>query len=472
MNCTVMAHLVPWLAFERFASMDAFNRSYMGIKERDTDAAPVQFFSAPGYNKTWELYKTMGIHHEDANINGSVCEAYNLIVNFRRKARSMKLPLRPMTGGGSVTLAEAFWPMSQMGHIVPDFDDAALDGEIQMSWSNPRAPVSGIGLVGSPAHTTGSASMRSRAFPSGESITQWLTTSDNITIETVNAAATAVPQIYAELEAAGVKLSLANIELAKKTAAMAKLREQYQGIDDEWVVDLLMSGIQVPEEALKQPILLDRKVAKFGYTERKAMDGANLDVSRTTGRCVVDLNIRTPEVVTGGIIMLTLEIVPDQLFERQQDVFLSAVHADDLPDWRTDFLDPQKVEVVPNSYVDVRHATPTGTFGYAPLNHAWKRSITRVGGKFFRPEPDSFVEDRQRFWSVEKLNPTLTTDFYLVDNLPHSVFADTLADPFEIVTLGQLEIVGLTQFGKELEEKDDDVAQVLDGVDTARIVSP
>lgn len=273
------------------------------------------------------------------------------------------------------------------------------------------------------------------------------------------------------MASAGISVSLANIELAKQMTSFAKLREQFSGLSDDHLIDLLMEGIRVPDEALRQPILLDRKSTVFTYAERHATDGASLDQSVTTGRAVLDMSIRTPPMNSGGVILVTVEIVPEPLFERLQDRFLAATAPSDLPNFLRDFLDPEKVDVVPNAYVDVLHDTPTATFGYAPLNHAWNRSLVRIGGRYYRPDPSTFVEDRQRFWSVEKENPALTTDFYLVDaSLPHTVFADTLADPFEILTVGRLDIVGNTVFGKRLEEDDGHYSAIVADVDTSRVV--
>jgi len=63
------------------------------------------------------------------------------------------------------------------------------------------------------------------------------------------------PGIFAELESKGIILTLANIEMAKKTAAFAEIRRQMKGLDDDHIIDLLMAGIRVPDVQLAQPIL-------------------------------------------------------------------------------------------------------------------------------------------------------------------------------------------------------------------------
>ena len=475
-NLTVYAHFIPFLALEgRFDGLEQFNRSYKGINEPRGTAAPIPFFNMMTFSNTAEFWKTLGVHWPNGgSINDAFVAAYNTLVNFRRKARSEKIGLRTLL---DTTLAQAFWKNPNMYHIVPDFDAALAEGEVALALSNNMLPVKGIGFNGGTA--TAALANSSNRETGGATVTYPKSlvadSADGILVMKATDASTtyanAVPAIFAEMQANSIKLTLANIEMAKKTAAFAKLREQYQGIDEDYLIDLLMQGIRVPEEAMKQPILLDRKSTIFGLSERYATDGANLDKSVTNGYAEVTLNMRTPAMNTGGIILITAEIVPEQLFERMEDVFLAADQVSDLPDFIRDFLDPEKVEAVPNKFVDVLHSTPNGTFGYAPLNHRWKRSLTRIGGRYYRPTVDTFVEDRQRFWSVEKLNPALTTDFYLVPStMSHSVFADAAADPFEIVALGGVQIVGNTVFGPTLDENRGDFAAIDAKVDETRIV--
>lgn len=468
-NVTAFAHFIPFSALPRFPGMDAFNRSYQGEGEPH-NSTPIPFYKKGKFNREAPFWKTLGIHWKhNTDINLAPLEAYNLLVNWRRAARSQKIAVR---GELETSLAAAFWKNPNLWHIVPDFDQAAMDGEVELNWLNSRAPVSGLGrrqgqlpeviageAVVDMVNATGTTYPHSVRF-------------GNVPGQLLNVRVggpSAVPNVWAELDRAGVKLSLSNIELAKKTAAFAKMREQYNGLSDDHLVDLLMEGVRVPEEALRQPILLDRQSSIFGYSERHAMDGDNLDKSVTTGRTELTLTFRTPPMNTGGIILITAEIVPEQLYERMFDQFLGTFDPAHQPNFMRDFLDPEKVDVVPNRFVDVEHATPTATFGYAPLNHAWKRSLTRIGGRYYRPNPDVFVEDRQRFWSVEQLNPSLTSDFYLVGDLPHTVFADSTKDPFEILALGNCEIVGNTVFGKTLQEDNGHYEAIAAQIDNQRI---
>lgn len=462
-NVTAYVHFVPFLAFERFTGMESFNRSYQGQGEPHNNV-PIPFFTTMPFDREAAIWKTLGVHFPQGSpINSAPVEAYNTLINFRRKLRSDRLPERLIH---DTTLAAAFWKNPNVYTIVPDFDQAMIDGEVELQFNTNRLPVNGIGrIAGTPTLQNNVAVFEA----SGAKTYQHAVGTNNANYR-FDVAASGTPLIFAELAEAGVRLSLSNIELAKKTVAFAKMREKFSALDDDHIIDLLMEGIRVPDEALKQPILLSKQSTIFGYSERHAMDGASLEMSVTTGETSLDLSFRTPPMNTGGIIMVTLEIVPEQLWERMTDTFLGISTPSVLPNFLRDYLDPEKVEVVGNGYLDRLHSNAAGTFGYAPLNYAWKRSLARIGGKYYRRYPDTFVEDRQRFWSIEQVDPRLSTDFYIVpETLPHSVFMDTISDPFEVLTLGNLQIVGNTVFGKELTEDNGDYDAIMDQVDTSRI---
>jgi len=486
---TLYAHFVPMLAFDRFnGSMNELNASYKG--ENGVAGSVVPFFeyskfydhssglvsgpynaatwdtaynSAPGYISVF--YETMGIHTEASNLNSTVVEAYNAIVNHRRKARSKSLPLR---NAFDHSLAEAFWINNGMQNIVPDFDQSLLDGEVTLQGLTFQAPIKSQ-FAGDATQLRNAANNESlttthkyRPTMHGEDITPDFANDVYI-----------FNDIFAELTAGGnATMSLADIDQARKTAGFAKLREMYDGIDDDYIIDLLMSGIRVPEEAMKQPILLGKQRAMIGFNQRYATDAANLDESATNGFATIDMSIRTPAMNTGGVIMITAEIVPEQLWERKKDYFLYTTDPDKLPNYLRDFLDPEKVAVVKNDHADVNHATPDGTFGYAPLNHEWQRDMVNVGGKYYRPANDAFDEDRAKIWSAEATNPTLNEDFYLCTGLHKKVFADQTSDSFEITAMTDFKIVGNTVFGAGLQESDatSDYDAITAQVDSARIV--
>jgi hypothetical protein len=463
---TAMVHFVPYLAFERFEnSLDRLNRSYKGEPDK-AGGDLVPFINTVAYDRDAAFWKTLGIHAvQGAAVNDAYLEAYNTLWNYRAAARSKHITERTLQ---DTTLAPAFWRNPAVANIVPDFDQAAMDGEIELNLAQTQLPVSGIGgRSGSPGG--GAETFKDSTGVSMTYDYQSDTGNTGLSGFGVRMDSGGFPQIFAELEGQGIKLSLANIELAKKTQAFAEMRKNYDGLDDDFIIDMLMAGIRVPDQQMAQPMLLDRKTAIFGYSKRYSTSTGSLEEHVTEGKTFLDLKFRTPPMNTGGIILVTLEIVPEQVFERMQDPLLAITNPSQFPDAMRDYLDPEKVDVVPNKYVDVLHSDPDGTFGYAPLNHIWQPKGVRVGGKFQRQIGDPFVEDRQRIWSVETVDPALTTDFYVVGELPNTIFADTVSDPFEVVTMGAANIAGLTQFGKGLSENSTDYEEILQDVDTGRI---
>lgn len=453
-NVTVNAHLVPKLAFDRFNGMDDLNRSYQGVPREDGET-PIPFIETHTFSQADnEFYKTLGMHAQgSATVNRDYLEAYNTVVNFRRKERSSSLSMRTMT---DTSLAQAFWNHTTMAHIVPDFDQAIIDGEVALNVVESKMHLISHGSIptssggGVYRHPVGSDGFAPN--PTGTGTTTW------------------GDEIYAELAENGITVSLSNIEMAKKTQAFAKARSMFQGHDDDYIIDTLMSGIRIPDQAMKQPILLAQQRTQMGYQQRFASDAANLDESVTVGGALVDITMRTPAINTGAIIVITCEITPEQLFERQKDHYLHTTNVNNYPEFTRDELDPEKVSIVTNDHIDVDHSTPNAIFGYAPLNHEYMRSAPNIGGKYYRPDVDaSFDEDRQKIWANETVDPELTEDFYLCNNVHHKVFADSTSDAFEITARGTFEITGNTVFGGALKEATDDYDEVMSQVDQTRL---
>ncbi|MRG64828.1 hypothetical protein GH789_05970 [Rhizobium pusense] len=464
-NVRVMAYFVPMLALDRFnGSMDQLNLSYEGKPPLEGEAV-VPFieqvaFGAHGSN---DIYRYLGLHGQPGQmVNSSYVEAYNQIWNFRAKNRSPDLALRSRLNG---TLAPAFWSHDRFAHIVPDFDQAVIDGEVPLSLANNRMPVKGLGVYSEgTTNVSGVVKWSDGTTASGDPM--WGVIDANAAASAGRAklavkASGGFPDVWAELQQNGLTVSLSNIEMARKTQAFAKLRQQYN-MHDDYIINLLMDAISIPDQAFKQPMLLADRRTIFGMSKRYASDAANLTESVVNGMTTLDMSIQLPRINTGGVVMVVAEITPDQLFERQEDPWLNSLSVDHLPQYLRDTLDPEKVDVVKNSRIDTSHATPNATFGYEPMNGRWNIDTPRVGGKFYRPTVNTgFDELRQRIWAVETLNPTLSTDFYLCTNMHTKPFVVTNQDPFEVVTQGEIFIEGNTVFGGHLVEATDDYEKVL-----------
>jgi hypothetical protein len=460
------SYFVPFLAFDRFSSMDSVLRSWRKEKEREADAGPVDFFQTavmPAHGSN-AVYKALGIHGRVGDTkNIAYVEAYNEVVNFRRRNASKSLTLRTAT---DTTLAEAMWSHRLMKDIVPDYDAARIDGEISLNAvGGGNISVSGLFTNTASSHPVGTIKN-----PDG-------TTAADNTYQNYEAlygkkgSGDSLEDIFIEMEEGGISVSLSNIELAKKTAAFARMRERFESHDEDYIIDLLMNGIRIPDQTMRDPILLGMREAPIRYVRRWATDAGNLDEGVTTGVANISMNVRLPPVTCGGIIVNTVEIVPDPLFERKRDFFFDTVDTDKFPQALRDYLDPEKVEAVPNEFIDVDHNTPSGLFGYSYLNYNWNREFTRIGGKFYRPAVDAVSDvERRRIWSVEQADPTLTADWYLVPTLHKKVFVDDTVDGFDIAGGHNAAIRGLTQFGRPLSESTVDHYQaVLDDVDQTRV---
>lgn len=470
----VKAYVVPMLAFQRFnGSLDVLNRAWEGMEPYPSQAV-VPFYEtipAPAY-KFSDILVYLGMHSKvGSNVNSMFTEAYNEIHNFRLRNRSKALYASAARTRLQQNLAPAFWNHEMFAHIVPDYDSAKVDGIVNLTVANAKLPVRGIGVAAAAPWGGAVANLReSNGTVQSYPITKGFADGANITMKGQNIAGQNFPDVWAELQNNGISLSLANVELAKKTQAFAKMREQYAGYTDEYLVNMLMDGIEIPDQYLKEPMLVGEASTIFGFSKRYATDAANLTEHVANGATFVDLNIRVPVLNTGGVLMIIAEITPEQLFERQKNPWL---HLDNnkanRPDFVRDYMDPDKVDIVTNDRIDLDHATPSARFGYEPMSARWNNKIPHIGGKFFRPVANAPTdEDRQRFWASEALNPTLGPEFYLATTIHTKPFADTVSDIAEVVIQGDLLINGNTQFGAGLIEASDDYAKVLAEVDQTR----
>ena len=462
-NARVLTYLVPKTALARFDGLDSINKSYEGVPPMD-GAEVVPWFetmAAPAHGAN-AILKKMGKHaRPGTTINTEYIEAYNQIWNFRAKNRSPDIALRDRL---DATLAPAFWQHQTFAHIVPDFDQAIIDGEVALNVVNAKLPVKGIGKV-----NNGNFGGTMSVLEAGETAPTTFpfhamagADSGNNAWAIRGTGNPGYPDVWAELAQDGITVSLSNIDMARKTQAFAELRRQYNGHSDEYIIDLLMDGISVPEQAWNQPILLGDQSTVFGMSKRYATDAENLTESVVNGMTMIEQRFSCPRVPMGGIIMMVVEVAPEQLFERQKDPYMHATTVEELPQFLRDTLDPEKVAIVKNEEVDLDHDTPNATFGYAPLNHQWARSVPQIGGKFYRPAVDAaFDEDRQRIWAVETQNPVLSQDFYLCTTMHQKPFVLTTGDNFEVLIRGEAGIRGNTVFGGMLIEATNDYAEVV-----------
>lgn len=453
---SVMAYFIPKLAFDRFQDMGTIDRSYNG--QQELDGSVVEWFrtSTHGNIANTEFYSTLGLHQGTGqDVNTDYLEAYNILWNYLAEQRSPSLSAVQRAWNDN-TLAPAFWEHTQMKHVKPTFDDALIAGEVPLSFveGSDQLPLRSLGA--------GRTTPNDHVAPTNGSDTN--PPSDGSTFDWTG-------QIWAELQQNSAVVSLANIDLARETAAWARFRTQYQGISEDWMIDQLMQGIRIRDENLRHPIYVDHAQTIVGMSQRYATDAANLTDSVADGRTAVPITLRVPQTTCGGVLMILGQALPEQLYERQRDYYFAATAVDDLPNRQADELDPQPVVMVTNGEVDESHNAPNDLFGYAPLNHQWMTSEPNIGGRYYRPDPAAaWTEDRNRIWTPEVIDPQLGPDFYLSTDLSHNIFKTSTEHPFEWWVNGQANIEGLTYFGPALRESLDDYQKVIDSVDTERLV--
>jgi len=455
----VSAYLVPWLAFERFYGRDEFEASYSKkpVREGD-DVIPFIDTMARGVEGDFPVMDALGLHAEPTKeISTMYVEAYNLIVNYRNKNLSLDLPMRERL---DTDLAAAHRDRGRHRDIVPSFDEAAMEGAIEIDLLNQGSlPVHGIGVVaGTTPNLIGDITPFAEADGSTPSYDNAMFQGHQTAVRTD---ASGVPIIDVQLQDADLVFSLASIDRAKKLRAYAQLRQRYSGLDKEMDIDKLMDGIRLPEKMFEQPILLGSQSSAFGFSKRYSGDSGNLDESIVQGAAMLSMQVATPRINTGGVLMFVAEIQPEQLFERQADPFLHITDVEEYPQFIRDDGDEQKVDTVFNYEIDTAHDDLTGLFGYGPLNGKFAVQGPRIGTGYFRPEATAeYDEDRARIWDTTPSNPSLGEDWYLAGNVSTEVFSFTDTEPFEASGRMSLVISGNTVFGMSLTESDGDYEAV------------
>lgn len=464
------AWFVPKSAHPQFSGTDELNHARSGdvIKSLGaTDRTPPAFFTViSGANLVTAagsaFFKTLGLHiPTGSSINSDLIDAFVVIYNFRLAAHSSRLPRRQYASENiavACALPPAFWPSSRLARLVPDYERALVVGSLDLDVLTGRMPVKTLA--------------DSSLFPTGTNLNvevQGGTQPRNVELYSVAAGSQPLNQLFADMAGQTVGVTLAEIDKARTTQAFAKLRTAYAGNDptgfdnDDTIISLLMQGIVVDAADFNRPWLLDSKRVPIGFAERHATDGASLAQSVTLGGASVTLSLNVPKQDVSGVIIVTVEVLPERIDERMSDEWVLATTINDLPNALRDIQRVEPVDLVLNRRIDAKHATPSGLYGYEPMNDKWRRDFTRLGGDFYMATPGGgWTANRSAIWQHEIVNPTFAASHYLAPSpFPHDVFSDQLADAFEITCRHAVTISGLTQMGDVLAENSDDYAEVV-----------
>jgi hypothetical protein len=479
------AWFVPKSAHPQFSGMDEFIHSYQGEQIKALGAAdrdaPDFFTTVNGASLATvaasEFFKTLGLHvPAGTEVQTDLIDAFWLVYNFRLAAHSSRLPRASYAAediAASTTLPPAFWPSGRRSRIVPDYERALIVGSMDFDVTAGRIPVKGIAAEHGAQSKTAIGEVLPKAgfegmsgdFDSvvganwdGQYRSLWIRDEGD-----------GVKSLFADMAGATFGTSLADIDMARTTQAFAKLRTAYAGNDatgfdnDDAIVAELMQGFRVPDDQFKRPWLLDSARVPFGMVERHATDAANLDASVSQGRASAMLSLNVPQTETGGTVIVTVEVLPERLDERQTDEWLHITSPSALPNALRDVQRPEPVDMVLSRRIDAAHTDPDSLYGYEPMNDVWNRATTRLGGSFYQPDPQNpWTEQRSAIWMTSIVDPEFTADHWLAPvDFPHDVFSDTTADAFEVVARHSVSIAGLTQIGDILEESNDDYAAVI-----------
>lgn len=456
MQARISSWFIPYTADERFErSMAIYERSFAGEKKTDDDDAEVipyimqkAFPNTPGEH---QIYKALGLSAKaGVMINPLYERAYNIVENYRRRQRSKDLDLRLLDNSA---LAPAHWGPSTFSNIVPDFDDGLIAGELPLTVVAADIPIKGIGFNPSSAVTNNASVRDTKSGQTTITYPKAVDVSVNNSYMELNAAANA-PKVFAELSEDSISVSLANMDQARKLVDWAKKREGYEGHPDEYVIDSMMQGLPIADLEWFEPMLIDSKLVKINQLRRMATDAANLEDGVANGVAASSLGVNVPPNMIGGVVMIFVEFMPEQLYERQADPIFTATGVNDLPHYKNDALNPMPVVEVKNYEIDVDHDNPAELFGYAERNWKWRNWPTRVGGDLYAPDADAATSVARRvIYPTDEENPSLTEAFYLTTNLPPGPFVATDKDPFLIGVGGTVGITGLTLIGEVHESE-------------------
>jgi len=496
----VQAWFVPHSALPRFQSYSEFMHAYQQENieyANPTTGAHVTRTPAPLFTRIAEIsaqanairasehYDMLGLQlptgSVGAYINDMIFDAYSMVWNFRAQAHSNRIPLRDtfMANTALATVfARAFWPQNRFSRVVPDYEQALVMGELSLDVIAGQLPIMNmwrLNLGTNPNYvnetandrlTTSATDMRIGYHNGTDTADQLRITANRAS--PVGVATNTLTGAYAELAGNTFNVTLADIDKARQTQAFAKYRTSLHGnnptgyINDDAIMAELMQGFEVPWDEYDRPILIGSQMSRFQMMERPATDGPSLDLSTSRGRVQGRIPVNVPQNDIGGVVIVTLEVLPERIYERQYDPYLGVTDAFGLPDALRDIRRTEPVDIVQNKRLDVAHTTPNGIYGYEPMNDKWNREFTFLGGEFHQSVPSSdWTETRSALWIPEISNPTYTVDHFLAPaNFPHDVFSDETKPAFEVTVARTCVIRGLTQFGDPLVEDNDDFAAV------------
>lgn len=185
------------------------------------------------------------------------------------------------------------------------------------------------------------------------------------------------------------------------------------------------------------------KEESFGADYRRAMDGANMDVSRTESGHAFNFSVPIPKTEFGGILITFLYVKPDEALAAQPDPYLSDTWqaqnfvADELA------LDPVPV-TARELWSDVDSADEGNVMLYVGNNHL-KKDYVRYGWN--RQLDKTTVEAKTSIWQLDVPMSVTPESIIYPDDLPQYPFQDQLAEICTYTLNARVRLATPTVFG-------------------------
>jgi hypothetical protein len=492
MHVRIQAWFVPHTCLERFeGERTKYERSLAGQAEKDGSIIP--FFEEKPVSRpiadNMPLLSYMGAHisPDATTYNPVYIEAFNRVYMHRAGVRSSRLVTPDSQGYApcdrdmyDTSLPRAFRSTHSLSNIVKEYESALMEGRVDISFNESRLPITGLGYRHAITTETLTAANLIETTSDNSGDTRSVDTVP-VNLDTQLLVAELdnyVPQIFAEMSAGSASISLADIAQAKETQAFAKLATRIgkivgADVDKAYLFNLLMDGVTVSDDIMHQPINLFSEEAIIGHGDQyRSTTSATLDEYVTNLQGARNIARKMPKTPVGGVMLITVEVFAEELFERKFDFVLHSSNRSKYPSALRDFQNRFNPEIVTNKEIDVLAYEPDGLLGYRQRNGWWKeQNAVQLGGRFYdEAVGDGFNEDRAQFFQPiiisdddpSKVVVGFNEHFYLQpEEYPMDIFAYQNLDPVILTADFKAVINTQIQFGEKPVEGSEEYADLI-----------
>lgn len=401
--------------------------AYAGMTEvlREKLLAGNPLFVMEGEN---EITKRCGITPKSIGgvkmVSQTIGIAHNAAVNHLRQMKYVKAPLLTHVSR-ELTRALISSTVLQRLNGVLDPEDR-INGAVQLALPAMRLPVDGIGVTGSPAPVAMTArETDGGTFTDGQFTS---TTSNAVAVKLSGTGATALPAVYAQLNATTAgNVALSDFYNAEKMDALVRTMRDIVDKNPQYGEEMVLRwshGLSV--DPGKVPFVMAEKRQQFGRDLVPSMDtiGVQTDYVRSDMALQMGFTVPIPRTELGGVIITFACLKPDETLANQPH----PIFADN---WGLDnfVADELAIDPVPVTMRELNSEVAAGSENtiafYTGLN-ALKQAYVSYG--FSRNLDKTKVANKTAVWQLEiPLSVTPDSILYPAD-LSHYPFADSLAE--------------------------------------------